>query len=217
MKQFNLYDLIAVIAPGAVLVIGMANISPDFAEILGSKELSLGEFGLMLIASYAAGNLLGPVAHFVESVWFRLNGGNHTDRVHAKNTKVLHRSEIEALNDKLKTTSILRPGEDLRDISLGHWRAVVKQIRSFLATRGPSERIEIFNAHYGLNRGLAAAFTVLLFTVVLTIGFSAWQLILSLGVGIILAIYRMNNFGHNYSTELIRQFLHSNVKQKTEN
>lgn len=219
VKQFNLYDLIAVVAPGAVLVIGFTTLFPELGSLLGSKELTVGEFGVMLIASYISGNLLGPVAHLVEAVWFKLRGGNPTDRIQQKDSKVLHKAEVELLNERLRSVGMLGCNGDLRGIPAAHWKAIVRQIRAFIATRGPAERIEVFNAHYGLNRGIATACTVLMIAVIVHVGPPGWRAIAGLASCTVLAAFRMNDFGHYYATELIRQFIqftdNAQTKSKT--
>ena len=208
MKQFNLYDLIAVVAPGAVLVVGLASLFPSFNQLILSKDLSIGEFGIVLIASYISGNLLAPVAHCVQAAWFKCCGGNPTERIQKKDNKVLHHAEVDALNKKLRLVSMLREDEDVRGVDRSRWNAITRQIRAYLATRGAVERIEVFNAHYGLNRGIAAAFIVLGIAVICSVGFDGWRMMLGLAIGAVLAVYRMNDFGHYYATELMRQFLH---------
>lgn len=217
MEQFKLYDLIAVVGPGAVLVISLSLLFPESARLLTNKDLSVGEFGMVLIASYLAGNLMAPISHLVQAAWFRCCGGNHTDRIPQKESKILHRAEIDALNAKLRAASILRMDEDVRGITLTHWRSVVRRMRAYLAAQGSLDRIEVFNAHYGLNRGLAAAFLILSIVVGSTQGLAtSWRIILPLLGGMTLAIYRMNDFGYYYATELIRHFLNLTVKPQTQ-
>lgn len=216
MKQLNLYDMLAVVAPGAVLVIGLSHLFPALGVLLASKELSLGDLGLVLLSSYVAGNLLSPISHFVQAVWFKSRGGSYTSRIQKKNSGILHQTEIEALNRKARKYSMLKEDEDIHGISASHWEALTRQIRAFLANRGSVDRVEIFNAHYGLNRGLAAALLV----IIIAVGLCKWAeglpAIGGLFVGLCLAIYRMNDFGRYYATELMRHFINFTDGNRTE-
>lgn len=216
MKQLNLYDMLAVVAPGAVLVIGLSHLFPALGVLLASKELSLGDFGLVLLSSYVAGNLLSPISHVVQAIWFKCRGGSYTSRIPKKDSGILHQTEIEALNRKARKYSMLKEDEDIRGISASHWEALTRQIRAFLANRGSVDRIEIFNAHYGLNRGLAAALLVIIIAVGLCRRVEGLPTIGGLLVGLFLAIYRMNDFGRYYATELMRHFINFTDGNQTE-
>lgn len=197
-------------------MIGLSHLFPALGVLLASKELSLGDLGLVLLSSYVAGNLLSPISHFVQAVWFKSRGGSYTSRIQKKNSGILHQTEIEALNRKARKYSMLKEDEDIHGISASHWEALTRQIRAFLANRGSVDRVEIFNAHYGLNRGLAAALLV----IIIAVGLCKWAeglpAIGGLFVGLCLAIYRMNDFGRYYATELMRHFINFTDGNRTE-
>ena len=70
-----------------------------------------------------------------------------------------------------------------------------------------TERIDLFNAQYGMNRGIAASFLALIALLLFTSGFKLWRLEAVLAVCAGLAVYRMERFWRYYGRELYTQFL----------
>ena len=56
MKEVTLYDILGVLAPGVVFTVGILTIYPDVAPIVTRKEFTIGNFGLVVLISYVAGN-----------------------------------------------------------------------------------------------------------------------------------------------------------------
>ena len=80
-SQFNAYEYIGVIAPGAVLSLGVILLWPETKEIFFSSNISVGELGLFLIIAYVAGHLLQSVGNAIEKALWKCFGGMPTDWV----------------------------------------------------------------------------------------------------------------------------------------
>jgi hypothetical protein len=76
-----------------------------------------------------------------------------------------------------------------------------------VAAKGASRRIDIFNAQYGLNRGIAAGFVVLIVMLFFQSGIHCWRLQAVLAGCTLLAFYRMERFARHYTAELLRSCL----------
>ena len=73
-KQFDFYEFAGIVMPGAILLVGLTQVSPKIAAIIPSKDMSLGSLGLFLILAYATGHLLQAAGNLVESVWWFFPG-----------------------------------------------------------------------------------------------------------------------------------------------
>ena len=83
---------------------------------------------------------------------------------------------------------------------------VTRHIYALVKASGRSDRVDIFNANYGLCRGLAAAFLVLLIVCVARRpSFAGWQA-LGLGTLLGLSLFRMHRFATHYARELYVQY-----------
>ena len=63
MKQFSLYDIVGVLTPGAVVVVGALALHPSLSGLLTAKGLSTGEFGLVVLLSYVIGNIIAGLSN----------------------------------------------------------------------------------------------------------------------------------------------------------
>jgi hypothetical protein len=95
------------------------------------------------------------------------------------------------------------------------WYSITRQVYAEVAARSSNSRVDIFNGNYGLTRGIASALLIGLVLLLIVHGFTYWQIILALLVGIGVALYRMHRFGILYARELFVQFLQlHNIEQK---
>jgi len=74
-----------------------------------------------------------------------------------------------------------------------------------VAGAGKAARVDTFNGNYGLLRGLAAAFVVLI-VVASVIGKGIW-IVSALLILLLLAIQRMHRFAVHYAIEVFTQYL----------
>jgi|ERR1041384_1037539 hypothetical protein len=207
MKQFSLYDILGVIAPGVVLTLGVIAAYPDTLKIIPNRDFSLGDFGVVVLVSYVIGNLVAALGNFLETPYWKLFGGQPTDAVRENTGKVIATRQFQAVESKLKSTGMLTQNESILSLSAADWRALTRQIRAYLDARNMTRRIEIFNAQYGMNRGIAAGFIALAVIMTILSGVQLWRTQAVLLTCAALAAYRMHRFSWHYAAELFRQFL----------
>ena len=207
MKEFNLYDILGVLAPGAVVTVGVMTIFPDTIQVLAKDNLSAGDLGFVILISYVIGNLVAGLGNFLENGYWKLRGGWPNDRAHQSDGKILGAREIAALQEKLRNQRLIGPAEILTGLESRDWRAISRRVYVGLAARGASRRIDIFNAQYGMNRGIAAGFVVLIGLLLFQTGISCWRIQIVLAVCTALAFYRMERFARYYTAELFRCYL----------
>lgn len=218
MKPFNLYDILGVLAPGGVVVVGLTVLFPQCSTVLASRDISLGGFGVIVLSSYIVGNLIASVGNLLELVLFKIAGGSATAKIRTGVSGCLSKSERQELEEKLKALRMLNAEEKIETTTAECWNGITRQMHSFLDGRSRTGRVEMFNAQYGMNRGIAAGLLVLLLLVLFSLGWvDGWRIALILAVCAALSIFRMLRFSRYYAGELVRQFLHAPDQQsKTE-
>lgn len=212
-KDFSLYDILGVLAPGTVVALGVVTLFPETAPILTNKDFTAGEFGVILLASYVAGNLVAGVGNFLEAGYRKCCGGSHTAvALGPKASRVIRPREHEAVETKLKALGFLRGEERLAALPVSERQALGGRIYTYVEARSRTRRIDLFNAQYGMNRGIAAAFVMLVGMVLIQSAWSHWQAIVVLIGCALVAGFRMDRFSRYYSRELVRQFLEAPEK-----
>jgi hypothetical protein len=207
MRQFDFYEVVAVIAPGMVLIIGVVFLFyPDQQQnCLSIANLSLGSLGVGLILAYVAGQLLQVVGNGIESIWWKLWGGMPTDWLRSGKHDLVSITQSDLIKTHI-SVMLKSPSLEPQSIKPKEWYSIARHIYAAVAAEGRSARVDVFNGNYGLCRGLVAAFSVLIF----------WSFILDCNVGraevalvflVFLALYRMHRFGERYARELFIQFI----------
>lgn len=207
MKELSLYDILGVLAPGAVVTVGIITLFPEAAAVLANKNFTVGEFGIVLLVSYVVGNLVAGLGNFLERAYWRMRGGDPTDCAIKKDGMLIHPREHQALQEKLQAKQLIRTDEHLADLHPRDWKGITRRMYLELENRKATRRIELFNAQYGMNRGIAAGFIVLVALVAFHAGLAAWRIELILAVCTALACYRMERFSRYYTGELLRGYL----------
>lgn len=207
VKEFNLYDILGVLAPGAVVTVGLMTIFPETIPVLAKENLSAGELGFVVLISYVIGNLVAALGNFLERWYWWFRGGWPTDRAHQIGGKVLEVREIECLQEKLRSQRMIGKPEKVKDLARKDWWAITRRIYVGLAAKGAARRIDIFNAQYGMNRGIAAGFVVLIVLLLFQSGIHCWRIQAVLVACTILSFYRMERFACHYTAELLRSYL----------
>ena len=207
MKQFTLYDIVGVLAPGTVIVVGIGMLYPEVAGALVHNNLSGGELGLVVLLAYVAGNIVAGLSNILEWPYWALFGGPHTVRAQRDDGKVLGGGEYERLQEKLHETGILDNARAIADLSAKEWWGTTRQIHAFLEGRKLTNRVEVFNAQFGMNRGIATAFLIILATTVARFGTRPWRIELLLAACAVVSLYQMHKFSPHYAQNLFRAFL----------
>jgi len=203
MKSFSLYEFSGILIPGAIVLFGISLIFPELKQVLLS-DVSFGDFGLFVLLSYAAGQLIQAVGNMLENVWWRFHGGMPTDWIRTGKGKLLANNQITELERQIPQKLGIKFENGIKNLDEREWYAIGRQLNSLIHSKGSSERIEIFNSYYGLNRGIFASFFLLS---ILTLIFSGYEKAILLLVLAMIALYRMNRFASHYARELFIQFL----------
>ena len=98
-----------------------------------------------------------------------------------------------------------RVPHETSQLSTSERLAIVREVYSVVAAAGRSGRVDMFNGNYGLLRGLAASFLVLI-GAALVLG-HGWIAAGRLGILFLLAAQRMHRFSNYYALELFVQYL----------
>jgi hypothetical protein len=203
MKKLTFYEQAGILIPGSVLLFGLLFFFPSLKELLAKDGVSLGQLGIFVLLSYAAGHLIAALGNFGESVLWRPLGGMPSNWVVKKTTKLLSDGQRERLPKKVQSRlGVTVPaivGMDRKE-----WFPISRQIYSDVERNGKADRIEAFNANYGLNRGLAAGCLALACIALLS---GNWRIGLGLLVFCSVYSYRAYRFGVHYGRELYVQFL----------
>jgi hypothetical protein len=196
------YEQVGIVIPGSVFVFGLLFFFPALQPVLTKDGVSLGDFGIFLLLSYAAGHLIAAVGNVGERLFWWFFGGMPTDWITRTSTPLLSSSQVDLVEKKLQTR--LGITDKVRGLDPKVWRLISRQMYADIAKNGKPDRIDTFNGMYGLNRGLAAA-TISLGCIAAVQG----KCSVALGLFVLTAVYdyRAYRFGVHYGRELYLQFL----------
>jgi hypothetical protein len=203
VNKLTFYEQVGIVIPGAVLLTGLLFYFPALNALVAKDGVTLGQFGIFLLLSYAAGHLLAAVGNGLELLW-NLTGGMPTDWVtKSKGTGLLTAAQIQAVAAKGRS----RLGwtiEKIPGMARKIWFPMARQIYADDAKNGKPDRIDTFNGNYGLNRGLTASMLGLVIIAALSgdARVAGGFLVLAIVYG-----YRAFRFGRHYGRELYLQFL----------
>jgi len=200
-RSLEFYEFAGIIVPGAVVLLGLLWLFPEARVIVTNGGVGFGELGIFVIAAYAAGQLVQGIGNWIEWVWWKLRGGFPTRRVLAG--KLLSADQQKRLAKALGKDSKI--AADAAQKSSSECLAIAHEVYSIVAAAGQAARVDTFNGNYGLLRGLAAAFLVLLAAAIVT---AKGLLVIGVLIALfLLAMQRMNRFGKHYALELFIQYL----------
>jgi hypothetical protein len=200
-RTFDFYEYAGVIIPGAALVLGLLFFFPDSRAVFTKEGVTFGELGLFIMVAYAAGQLVQGIGNFIEWLWWNLWGGMPSRRVLAGH--YLRTGQRKRLVEALKRDPKIKL--DLDNAEKSEYGTIVREVYGVVSSAGKHARVDTFNGNYGLLRGLAAAFAVLV-TVALVLG-KGLYITCALVILLVLAIQRMHRFAVHYATELFTQYL----------
>jgi hypothetical protein len=202
-RDVDYYEFAAILVPGAALVLGASTaLSLPLPAI--ASDITIGGFGVVVLASFVCGHLVQAVGNVLEAAWWKAAGGWPTDKVRAGKAH-LPAAQVAGIEARLSVVLKL-DGVHVRDLSRAEWRAIVQQIRAALGPGDAVKRLEIFNANYGLFRGLASALLVVAAILVAT-DVHRWPLACLFVSAAGVALLRMHRFAGHYGRELFAQFL----------
>ncbi len=204
MKSLSFYEFAGIVLPGTIVLLGVSILFPNLKNILFNNSLSVGDFGLVLILAYTTGQIIQAIGNFVENVWWKFHGGMPSDWVRQKKGNLLTVSQSEKLVKLIHSKIDVKINLD--EVGVNEWSSLTRQVYIMLINQNRTERIDIFNSYYGMNRGIAAAMVTLIGCSVFS-ELCSYKIILFLLVVALIALYRMNRFAKHYARELFLQFL----------
>jgi len=196
-ENLNFYEVMAVLVPGTVLLLGLAFLTGIVAAPANLAEATVGAFGFFLIGAYVTGFLLQTLAAIVEKVYWAVWKGRPTDWVRLGEGRLLSQEQEQVL---LSRTGFSTPSEQQWHAAYGLWTT---QVRASV----PENRLQRFLGNYGLARGIVAAALALGVAHLWLNGF-AWSDSLGLLLGAsALGLWRMHTSAIDYAKELFRCYL----------
>jgi hypothetical protein len=203
VKKLTFYEQVGIVIPGSVLLFGLLFFIPSLKDLLAKDGVSVGQLGIFVLLSYAAGHLIAALGNVGENALWRLVGGMPSDWVVQEKTTLLSAEQREKLVKKVHARlGLVVPAVSGMDRK--QWFPITRQIYSDVERNGKRDRIDTFNGNYGLNRGLAGGCFVL---AVVALVLRDWLV----GVGLVVLCgvytYRAYRFGVHYARELYVQFL----------
>jgi hypothetical protein len=204
MNKMTFYEQVGIVIPGGVLLVGLLFYFPALSALVAKDGVTLGQFGIFLLLSYAAGHAVAAIGNFLESLFWRLLGGMPSDWVTRRTgSTLLSPQQVASVENKIRERLKIQI-DHLQGLDRKVWWPISRQIYSDVAKNGKPDRIDTFNGNYGLTRGLTASGLVLA-----GIAFSKGQTDVALGLLFLSVVfgYRAYRFGVLYAREMYIQFL----------
>jgi hypothetical protein len=221
-KNFDQYEYVAVITPGAALLIGILLLWHDNVPLDASKETGLGALGLFLVAAFVAGQILQAIGESLARIMWRCCGGMPSEWVLLKDppSPLLDPDQKQELSTRIKELwnvdfekLTVETKDPKRAEKFDEWQAVTRRINIKVANAHKGGRINAFNRTYGMMIGLTVAILFVAVFLLKRIPFAGAGP-LKAGVLCLLAfaiagfmLHRAYVFGKLYARELFVSFL----------
>lgn len=206
MKNFDFYEFSGLLSPGSIALLGIFVIYPDLPLVIKNSDFTIGNFGLFVILAYVIGHLVQGAGNFLECFWWKLRGGMPTDWIRQGKKKLLAKQQLDKLPLQLQHNLGFENSLEFEGLDKVEWSSIVRQVYANVESSGRNHRVDIFNANYGLFRGIATALLLVLI-ISLFESQASWTSSLLLILGVAVAIHRMDRFGKYYAREVFVQFL----------
>lgn len=197
MEIFDFYQFIGVLAPGSVFLIAIALLYdvPTIKSVLAPD--SFGGLGAHLILAYITGQLLQVIANGIERVYWFFWGGLPSEW---PITRPKRKDFSKAVQIVCQALGQREPKGNDKE-KLADWHRLIAQVRSTIYANDRAKRLDVFNANYGLLRGVLA--NILLLAALVWGRIDWWPVAYPiLGILAILATLRMHRFSVYYAEEL---------------
>ena len=204
MDKISVYEQVGIVIPGSVLLVGLLFYYPTPEGLLTQNGVTVGQFGIFLLLSYALGHLIAAIGNALEAALWKAFGGMPTNWVTRQSgSSLLSSYQVEMLTFKVRSRLNVSV-ENIVGLDHKAWWPLTRQIYADVAKSGKPQRIDTFNGNYGLNRGLAASTLVLAI-----VGIAQTQINVGLSLLVLSLVYayRAYRFGVHYARELFVQFL----------
>ncbi|MFG6580979.1 hypothetical protein ACGYK1_16400 [Sulfitobacter sp. 1A13191] len=201
--NFDAYEFVAVIIPGALPTLAASLLVPEVAAVLSTEGVELGEFGIFLIVSFVVGHVVHMFGNGIEALEDRLGVG--------RSSLLFSPTRRPVTPDQwVRFEQVLQARSNASGVNLSHdtWFSTAREIYSQLNAEGRTRRLDAFTRTYGLCRGMVAGSLLTSLLILLLGGLMKWHLALLVFGLIAVPLYiRMRRFSALYAGELISQFL----------
>lgn len=202
MKSFDFYEIVALICPGVILLLGIYCFCPHIVCIPENTkifDISIGAAALQLIVALVLGHYVQFVGRQLERI-FWIKRGMPTTWL-KENGKLFSGSQYTDLVKYL--------GYDGFDFSK---KIDNKALHSFVKNKidDSNRQLYIFNSQYGMFRGLSCVWIILIILQLLEKYYYNHGSWMTIGLCVLLMIFslvRMNNFGVYYARDLYSKYL----------
>src|SRR6267378_2576367 len=98
-QLFELYEILALILPGAVILYGIGKLFPQLM-FFSNTTFSFGDFGIFVLIAYVTGHIVQVFGGIVENVWRSLRGDPLHWLMEGKK-QVIFTYQVTELEDKI--------------------------------------------------------------------------------------------------------------------
>jgi hypothetical protein len=210
MRNFNFYEFVAIIIPGATFLGLLVWLIPELQTFFFGNA-GLLELGYFLIFSYIGGHIIQAPASLLLKLWWKIRGGQPTDWLRKPKLKLFSEKIRSQLFEKMDVQEIKG---DISKKEWHEWWGCISTLRAQVVKRSECyERAYYFLAQMNMFRGLVAVTLLAVIAEVLRwlsedyfwnqhFGFVLLGLVL-----LVLFVHRMDKFGRDYAKEMVAQYL----------
>jgi hypothetical protein len=202
LRNTNFYDVAGILIPGTVILYFLARQQRELDLLLNNGAVTVGGAAIFLALAYATGQLIAAVSSIVEPVLW-LGKGSPTSWPRSGPSQVLSESQIERVQQRLNDHT----GRSVTIIGMSRdeWEAHYSEVYR-LVMLGHAGRTLMFNAIYGMSRGLAFTFLLLGISSALLPNYGISYASGMFAAAIIFG-FRARRFGVNLVREVLVNFL----------
>lgn len=199
-RVFDPYEITAIIVPGASLLLGLWLLDRAIVPAaLEPKDVSIGAFGLFVLAAFCVGHIVQAPANVVVDLSWRIFG-RPTEKMRRKGCGLAD-EQVDRI--PAQVSAVLKIGVTV-DAPDSQWRPVTAQMAVAVANAGRDARLQKYNGNYGLFRGLAMSLALICIAATLHRQWPTAALALAAAWAL---RFRMKRFSGYYARELWLQFL----------
>src|SRR5260221_1793482 len=215
MRKLTLYDQIAILVPGSILLFSIIFISPKLYILFGKEGITVGGLGLFGVVAFATGHVLAGFGQILEETCWSFFGGppQHwiTDNRSIPRGKIsqlckpllLTDEQLKRLEEQLRKRLNLLENRNLTDLPTHEWPPMFTQLYRD-ARDNNCGRIDIFLTVRALNRNLTA--TLFLITIAFALYGDRYLSLLSL-ISALALLVGMHHSAVRFAEEVFSQFL----------
>lgn len=206
-QLFELYEILALILPGSVLLFGISKLFPELTLFTFDENFSAGAFGVFALIAYATGHIVQVLGGGIELIWRRVRG-EPMEWIQEGKKQLILNNQTKDLEGKIATRlGISSENFNLTNLTRKEWLNMIKQMQIAVEIAGRTGRLDKFQAVYMMCRGLIASLLVLALASAFTISANYWYIPYMLLTFAVVLCYRMSRFERSSVRELFVQFL----------